>query len=111
MRQWIRDHGLSCSQSRFTPASLSLSNSYCYPELKSKAHNCKVQLGWIASVCFDHQRRDGAHGILRASMTFALAELLWICDDVGHWRMSEAAAQSVYERGHEFLKCAWPGQM
>ena len=110
MRQWMRDHGLSCSQSKFTPGALSLSDSLSFPELKAKAHNCKVMLGWVAEVCHGCQTRDGAHGIMRASMTFALADLIWKCDDVGHWRLGQVEADHIFVRGHEFLMCAWLAQ-
>ena len=45
MKSWVRAHGLACSQSRFTRASLQIRDSYSYPEPKAKAHNARVMMG------------------------------------------------------------------
>ena len=54
MQAWVRERGLQCSQAKFTKGALSLADNLSYAELKSKAHNCRVMLAWIAEACAEH---------------------------------------------------------
>jgi len=53
MKEWVRGTGQTCSHPRFTKKGLQIFNRFSYPELKGKAHNCKVMLGWIAQELAD----------------------------------------------------------
>ena len=101
MREWVREHGLQCSQSKFTMGAFSQGKRLAYAELKAKAHNARVMLSWIAEVCADCALED--HSQLRASMTFALADFCFQCDAWRDWELPQDLAQRLYDRGHEFL--------
>jgi hypothetical protein len=65
-------------------------------------------LSWIATICVDNQSRDGEHGVLRASMTYAIARVIWLCDEVCHWKLPPDVAQEIFDNGHVFLACSRP---
>ena len=53
MLQWVRDHGLVCSQKRFSKLQLQLHTTLSYPDLKAKAHNCRIMLAWMADLLME----------------------------------------------------------
>ena len=103
MRAWVRDHGLSCSQPKFKARNLNLFTAADYPELKAKAHNCRVLVAWMAGECA--RFRDGQNGALRAACTWALARFAWLGDSHDHWKLPEALATEMFDVGHHFLQC------
>jgi hypothetical protein len=104
LRRWVRDHGLSCSQSKFTPGSLGRGRSPVYAEAKAKAHNCRVMLGWLSDVCSNADDRFGDHGKQMALVTWAIADFCFHLDQIKHWKLSPEQAQLLHDRGHVFLK-------
>jgi hypothetical protein len=104
LRRWVRDHGLGCSQSKFTPGSLGRGRTPVYAEAKAKAHNCRVMLGWLSDVCSNADVRFGDHGKQMAIVTWAIADFCFHLDSIKHWKLSPESAQLLYDRGHVFLK-------
>jgi hypothetical protein len=104
LRRWVRDHGLSCSQAKFTPGSLGRGKTPVYAEAKAKAYNCRVMLGWLAHVCSNAEVRFGDHGKQMALVTWAIADFCWQLDQIKHWKLSDAQAQLLHDRGHAFLR-------
>ena len=102
MQEWVRSHGLQCSQPRFTPGSLSQGKRATYAELKSKAHNARVMVSWMSEVCND-QIHDG-HSRLRAHMCYSLAAWCRTVDSVKDWQLSQPIADELYKLGYNFLK-------
>jgi hypothetical protein len=104
LRRWVRDHGLTCSQSKFTPASVGRGKAPVYAEAKAKAHNCRVMLGWLSDVCSNADVRFGDHGKTMALVTWAIADFCFHLDAIKHWKLSPEQAQLLHDRGHVFLK-------
>lgn len=105
LRAWVRRHGLQCSQSRFTPGSLGRgSKKSAYAEIKSKAHNCRVMVSWLADILYIARDRYGVDSQRLAATTWALSDFCWCLDNFKHWKLSEGVARRMYERGHTFLQ-------
>ena len=106
MRSWVRARGLVCSQSKFSKGGLTIIDSYSYPELKAKAHNCRVMLAWSAERALDFQ--GTLQGRVRASALFSLADFFWVVDSWLDWQYPVEISELLYIRGHQFLKCCLP---
>ena len=104
MRRWCREHGLQCSQSRFTAGSLGRGKRPTYAEIKAKAHNCRVMLGWLSDLCFACRQQYGEHGWLVSVKTWSIAKFCQALDSHRHWKLPEHVASELYELGHAFLK-------
>ena len=104
MRAWCRHRGLQCSQSRFTRGSLGQNRKATHAELKAKAHNSRVMLSWIADVCYHCKARYGETGQLLAVATWSLDDICYVVDSHPDWQLSDAMAERIYRRGHDFLK-------
>ena len=103
MKEWVRDHGLECSQSCFTMGSLSQGRKSNFAEIKAKAHNCRVMIAWLADVTRACGARDGHRGLARAAAFWALADFCYSSEVCRDWALSEELAKKLHTRGHEFL--------
>ena len=107
MRSWMRAHGLTCSQTKYKQNSFTMQRLTDYPELKAKAHNCRVQLSWIAEICREHADPNNEELFLMATATWALADVLWVADSYFDWQLPVDLAERQYEHGQIFLACCW----
>ena len=105
MKRWVSAHGLQCSQSRFTKLSLQIKHGYNYPEIKAKAHNCRVMLAWMADLTSECSNDGSTHPQLRATAAWALADFCAQCDAHRHWKLSVDLADLLHSQIMSFLYC------
>ena len=74
-----------------------------YAEAKAKAHNCKVLIRWLASVCYSKRDLWDGYGAKLAAVTFSIADFCHTLDRIRHWKLSPEEAQHLYRRIHDFL--------
>eukprot|EP00969_Alexandrium_andersonii_P261069 11541766-Alexandrium_andersonii.AAC.1 len=98
MKAWVKQQKLTCTQTKYKPSVLGLEHARSFPELKTKAHNCRVQLAWVAALAQGHQHNE--HDRHRACVAWAIADWCWVCDSVADWQLPDDAAERLYERGH-----------
>ena len=75
-----------------------------YAEAKSKAHNCKVLIRWLATICHAKRNEWDGYGAKLASATFYIADFCYSMDQIKTWRLSEAEAQHLHLRAHQFFR-------
>jgi hypothetical protein len=75
-----------------------------YAEIKSKAHNCRVMVSWLADILYIARDRYGVDSQRLAATTWALSDFCWCLDNFKHWKLSVIVANRMYERGHTFLQ-------
>ena len=100
-RLWVRARHLECSHGKFTVDGLNWKASV-YPELRSKAHNCRVILAWLAEVC---RTVVGApRDRLRARAFFHLAAFCHMVD-LQPVQLDPVVAREMADHGSQFLAC------
>ena len=102
---YVRRHGLNISLRSFTPAvfgSPSDANGRG-PELHSKAHDCRIMVGWMACECARASDVASAHGRQRHALAWSQQELSLSLEEAPrylldhHLRRMTVAAQEFLE--------------
>ena len=80
------------------------SKKVMYAEAKAKAHNCKVLVRWLATVCQGKQNDWDGYGAKLASATFYIADFCYSMDQIRDWKLSVGEAEHLYRRAHQFFR-------
>ena len=99
-KSWMRAHGLSATQPRFTASRMNRKHRGMFPCLASKAANGKRVSFWLASLCNNRARRPGATLLdqLVSVCMWSYCEMLRLFDQCG-MVLSPGEASLMHDRG------------
>ena len=98
-RGWLKQHGVSCSQGRFSVNKLGMHALSDYPCLKAKGHNSLMIMRWLATATQRlHAERQTWRSHTLACMTWGFSNFINILQDNGQWVRDEDVPKLMQAR-------------
>ena len=103
-KKWVRDRKLPSCSMQFSLVRIGRESWQRMPEMAScyKAAVIKAMLYWIASFLLERKQDNQAGFIVRADLSYTLAQFHYLQDCNGPWLHEQAAADMAWY-GHKFL--------
>lgn len=101
---WCCSQGVRCSQPRFTPGRLGMSEATNYPCLDGKAHNMRIVTAWLADETQLAADLASPHGQKRAALAYLQGDFLTAIEsEVKYLSQDHALLQRILSSGYGML--------